>query len=365
MFGQKGIFCYTENMRKYFLALILPTILVLSGCSLTGGSGTSNTSGNFWKSADGGKIWEVKNKISEKAFVPDADILSMAVNPQDADNILFGTAKNGIYKTTDGGENWEAVNFQSEKVYGLAMDPCDPRTIYASGVWQKRGKIFKSADQGTTWEEIYTSVSGGTLIISLLMSDKNPDVLYVSTSNKQLLQTLDGGRTWKNLFLASSPVVKMALDYQDENLLYFNTLNGEVFKSKDGGKTMEQISQKSLFAWNMGGGGIRLVETDPRNRGWVYAGGKIGIILSKNSGETWEKIEVLNNPESFPVSALAINPFNSEEFIYGSAQASFKTEDGGKTWTTAQFNTAKTVNLIRYDRQDAQNVFIGLSKINY
>jgi photosystem II stability/assembly factor-like uncharacterized protein len=350
--------------KKHLLAILFPLILILSGCSLTGSSGTSTATGSFWKSADGGKVWEVKNKISEKTTIPEADVLSLVINPQDPANILFGTVKNGIYKTADGGENWSAVNFQSEKVYGLAMDPRDPQTIYASGIWQKRGKIFKSADQGTTWEEIYTSVSSGTLVISLTMSNKNPDVLYVSTSDNQILQTSDGGHTWENLFLAASPVVKIALDYQDENLLYFNTVSGEIFRSQDGGKTIEEISQKFLPNWNMGGS-VRLVETDPRNRNWVYAGGKIGIILSKNSGETWEKINILNNPENFPVSALAINPLNSEEFVYGSAQASFKTEDGGKTWTTAQFNTAKTINLIRYDPQNTQNVFIGLSKINY
>lgn len=351
--------------RKYLLAIIFPVILVLSGCSLTDSPGTSIAGGSFWKSTDGGKTWETKNKISEEITIPEVDVLSMAINPKDSANILFGTAQNGIYKTTDGGESWETVNFQSGKVYGLAMDPRDPQIIYASGVWQKRGKIFKSADQGTTWKEIYTSVSTGTLVISLAMSNKNPDVLYVSTSDKQMIQTLDGGYSWKNLFLATSPVVKIALDYQDADLLYFNTLDGGIFRSRDGGKTIEEISKKLFSSLNMGRGNIRSIETDPRNRNWVYVIGKIGIVLSKNSGETWEKINVLNNPENFPVSALAINPDNSEEFIYGSAQASVKTADGGKTWTTAQFNTAKTINLIRYDSQNTQNIFIGLSKINY
>ncbi|MBU2028363.1 hypothetical protein KJ761_00520, partial [Patescibacteria group bacterium] len=266
-------------MRKYLLVILLPVILVLSGCSLTGSSGTSTTAGSFWKSTDGGKVWEVKNKMADNASVPDADILSLAVNPQDSQNILFGTAKNGIYKTTDGGESWAAVNFESEKVYGLAIDPRDPQTIYASGVWQKRGKLFKSIDQGANWEEIYTSVSNGTLIISLAISPKNPNVLYVATSDNQILQTQDGGNTWKNLFLATSPVVKIVPDYQDENLFYFNTVSGEIFKSQDGGKIIEEISQKSFSDRNMTGS-VRLVETDPNNRGWVYAGGKVGIVLS-------------------------------------------------------------------------------------
>jgi len=352
-------------MKKHVLIILLPVILVLSGCSLIPGSGTSTTTaGSFWKSTDGGKVWEIKNKMANNASVPEVDILSLAINPQDSNNILFGTAKNGIYKTTDGGESWAAINFTSEKVYGLAMDPRDPQIIYASGVWQKRGKLFKSKDQGTTWEEIYTSVTNGTLIVSLAMSPKNPDIIYISTSDKQILKTTDSGYSWKNLFAASSPVVKMGLDMADERLLYFNTLNGEIFRSRDEGTTFEDISKKILATWNMNNN-IRIIETDPVNTKWVYAAGKTGLLLSKDGGETWEKISILNNPESSPVTALAINPLNSQEFIYGSAQASFKTADGGQTWTTAQFNTEKTVNLIRYDGQNPQNIFLGLSKINY
>jgi photosystem II stability/assembly factor-like uncharacterized protein len=164
--------------------------------------------------------------------------------------------------------------------------------------------------------------------------------------------------------LAPGPAVKIALDYQDNDLLYFNTVEGHIFRSRDGGKTFEDISRKLTIAGNMNSG-ARFLETDPSNRNWIYVGGKMGLALSRDAGETWEKIKTLNNPENFPVSALAINPRNSQEFIYGSAQATYKTQDGGMTWTTAQFNTKKTINLIRYDGQDTQNIFIGLSKINY
>jgi len=101
-------------MRKYLLIFIFPVILILSGCSLIPSSGTS-TAGSFWKSTDGGENWEAKNKTSAEAIIPAVDILSLAVNPQNPNNILFGTAQNGIYKTTDGGENWSAVNFLSQK----------------------------------------------------------------------------------------------------------------------------------------------------------------------------------------------------------------------------------------------------------
>ncbi len=190
--------------KAILLTFILSAGVFISGCSL-GSSQSSSVPGSVWKSSDGGKKWELKNKLSEKASLPEADVLSLAINPQNSDNILLGMKTNGIFKTLDGGESWEAINFQSEKVYGLVMDPNDPQRIYASGVWEKRGKLFKSNDQGTNWEEIYTSPANGPLIIALSLSNKNPDTLYFSTSDKEVLKTVDGGKSWKSLFSAPNP----------------------------------------------------------------------------------------------------------------------------------------------------------------
>lgn len=350
-------------MKKYlslFSILIFP--LFLAGCGTNSPLTTAPAGSSIWKSSDAGKTWEAKNKTAEKINLDAIDVLSLAVNPSDSQNILVGTAKDGILKSDDGGENWSLLNFQSQKVYGLAIDPIDGRMIYASGVWQNRGKLFKSLDSGQNWQEIYTSPSNGPLIISLTVDKINSNILYATTSDNQVLKSEDAGTSWKNIYQAQGPVLKVAVDNVNDNIIYFNVMGGSIFRSKNKGAAGEDISRAVSMAEGSGQG-VDIIETDPQNANWVYAAGKIGILRSKDAGNTWEKISTLNDPQAFPVKALAVNPKNSTEIMYGAAQTVYKSLDGGANWITSQFQTARTINVLKYDPADPNVIYMGLRKI--
>jgi len=357
-------------MKKYFLfAGIILAVIFLSGCSLTSGTATkepaANPNNSIWVSNDAGKKWENNylpgNKESKKINIANADVISMAINPFDPKNVFAGLRGPGILKTDDGGRNWEYLTFQSEKVYGLDIHPFDGRIIYASGVWQNRGKIFKSFDAGANWEEIYTTASVGPLVISLAIDKRNPEIVYAGTSDNQIIKTSDGGNSWKNIFVAQNPVTKIVLDHKNSNLLYGITQGAGIIRSADGGRSFESISNgpKSELRGNQS---FFALETDPRNTGWVYLAGGAGILRSKDAGETWEKIQILSNPQTFPVRALAISPSNPNQIIYGAAQAAYRSLDGGVNWETFQFNAGKIVNVIKFSEVDPNQLYLGFIK---
>lgn len=310
---------------------------------------------------DSGKTW-VNNYLSgKKVDISGVDVLSVAISPLDAKNVYVGLRGPGILKTEDGGQNWDYLNFQSQKVYGLDIDPTDGRIMYASGVWQERGKIFKSIDAGINWTEVYTAASNGPLVISLVIDKKNPNIIYATTSDNQAIKTIDRGTSWKNILISDSPVLKIAIDRTDDNLIYALTQRGVIFKSKDGGKVFEDLSrQKSEDSQTIQD--IAIIETDLNNSGGLYAAGKNGLFHSKDAGKSWEKIEILSSPQNFPVKAIAINPKNSKEIIYGAAQAAYRSLDGGNSWSTFQFNVSKSINVIKYSIADPTNLYLGLSK---
>lgn len=347
-------------MKKILaIPLIILIAALLSGCSLNSEDNTAKKpAGNIWKSTDGGKNWEVSGESTDKLNLQSIDVLSIAVNPFDGKNIFLGLRSGGILKSEDGGNTWDHLNYQSEKVYGLAIDHADGRILYASGVWQKRGKIFKSYDLGRNWEEIYTAPSAGPLVIALMMDKRNAKVLYAATSDNQVIKTEDGGQTWKNIFTAPAPVVQVAIDSGNSNLIYYNVLNRGIFRSKNGGENAEEIN-KNFSEVPSGNQNIGTIEVDPVNSGWLYAAGAMGIIRSKDTGNSWEKIEILNNAQNFPVKTLAVSSFNSKEIIYGAAQAAYKSADGGATWTTFQFESTKNVNVLKYNPVEAGTIYLG------
>jgi photosystem II stability/assembly factor-like uncharacterized protein len=353
-------------MRKYFVALsVLILAVVLSGCSLLPTTKTGTTdqkitiSSSLWKSEDGGKTWTVKNIASAKPATTDWDVLRMAINPTDPGNIFVGLRSGGMMKSVDGGERWSPTIFTSEKAYGLELNSQDGRTLYVSGVYNGRGKIFKSIDKGENWDEIYTAATDGPLVVAMKLDKNNPETLYAATSDNLLLKSRDGGGSWKNIFKASSPIIQIEIDRSDSNLLYVLDNSGNMSRSRNGGDVFEKITPASS---TFSSTGVKIIRTDPGISGGIYAAGDSGISKSNDAGSTWEKVGVINDPGSTPVTAFAINPKDSQKMVYGSAQAAYQSVDGGSTWTAFQFDISKRINVLEYDPQNPDVVWAGFRK---
>ncbi len=355
---------------KRFLTLFLIGVItiILSGCSLPSVNKNSFSqdkftfSKNIWKSVDGGKTWEAKNTGIGKANTTNVDVLSMAIDPYDSQNIFVGLRQGGIMESTNGGDDWKFLNFHSIKVYGLALSPDDPKIIYASGVFKGRGKIFKSIDKGKTWQEIYTSSSVGPLIISLIIDSQNPKIIYASNSINEVFKSSDRGVSWKKIYSASAPVIKIALDGKESNLIYCITNSGLVYRSQNGGADFTSLNKKinqTLSSYNYL---FNDLKTSKSNSQWVYLAGKGGIIQSKDAGEHWKKINTLNDSEKFPVNVIAIDPKKTSNLVYGSSQAIYQSINGGLTWATFQFDTKMLARTLVYDPLNPKIIYLGFSK---
>ncbi|MDD5490116.1 MAG: hypothetical protein PHP25_05565, partial [Candidatus Moranbacteria bacterium] len=137
--------------------------MFLSACSLTGGG----NDGGIFRSDDGGKTFAPKNKAENNKTISGVDILSLAMNPQNGNEIYAGSKASGIFKSSDAGETWKQLSVSlltPTKVYSLVINPSNPNVVFAVSVIGKRGKILKSTDAGETWKDTYTEPSDGTLV---------------------------------------------------------------------------------------------------------------------------------------------------------------------------------------------------------
>ncbi len=356
--------------RRILMTIILGAgTLIYSGCSLAPTNQSNNQtakitlSKSIWKSQDGGKKWQVKNQGEGKINFQDLDVLSLATNSNDEDNVYVGLKKGGILETDNGGETWQSLNFQSTKVYGLALNPINGKTLYASGVWQKTGKIFKTDDGGKKWKEIYTSPSAGPLVISITIDKKNPRIIYATTSDNEAIKSLDEGETWKNIYQAKSPILKIKVDAINDQLIYFITDRGSLFRSYDAGKSFKNITKQinKIFT-NFTNNRFNILVVSASQAKHLYIAGHGGILVSSDAGESWSKIPILTNAQDFTVKALAINPHNPQEIIYAASRATYKSTDGGNSWSTFQFDVNKSINVLQYSPANPQIVFLGLAK---
>jgi photosystem II stability/assembly factor-like uncharacterized protein len=345
-------------MKKYTILLVILLILLLSGCSFGRSSGSMN---GVLKSQDGGENWEVKVKVDEENNISAVDVLSIAVSPIDNKIIYIGTMNSGVFISRDGAETWQQLNFPPTKNYSLALDPGDGKTIYATGVFQDRGKIYKSENGGTDWKEVYTEPTSGVVVSSLTMDKNNPEVLYAGNSEGLIFKTMDGGKSWRSIYAASGPVTGIAIDASNDYFVYFLVFNQGILETKDGGVSVVKLDENINKLEK--GTGIFSIKTDPNVSGTVYAGLNGDIIRSIDFGENWSIVNTLNsiNPTSdLSIRAIDINPKNSNEIIYGSAQAIYKSLDGGVQWSTFQLETSKFVGAIKYDPINSGTLYLGL-----
>lgn len=348
-------------MKKYSL-LLLVLVFGVSGCSLIN-TGSSKKVGGILKSSDSGITWMLKNKVSEKTTINAVDVLDVTIDPVDTDKIYLGTRDKGIAFSKDGAESWEKMKFPGNKVYGIAINYTKPSNIFASGVQGGRAKVFKTDNYGEEWREVYTEPADGTVITSLTMDKNNPSIVYLGTSAGVIVKTIDGGGTWKNLYSAGSAVTKIIFGGGSDSNIYFMVnkkipmvSNGDGSNFRNIGAKLEDPKAriKEVFS-------IAVVNND---MGGLYIGTNNGMFRSFDGGETLEEVNVIASSKEFPIRSIAINPNNSQEIIYSAAQAVYKSENGGKNWSTFQLNTGKLISEILYNPKDVSIIYAGLREFN-
>jgi len=235
------------------------------------GTGETTVRGNvshgdgMWKSTDAGKTWK------HIGLADSRHISRVRIHPKNPDLVyvavlghLFGpNEERGVFRSRDGGASWEKVLHVSPEAgaVDLAMDPTNPRVLYAS-FWRVRrtpwslesggegSGLWKSTDGGDTWEELtpHPGLPRGTLGISgITVSPTHPDNLYaiVEAEEGGVFRSRDGGATWqrtnseRSLRQRAWYYSRIYADPADEEAVY--VLNVQMHHSKDGGRTFTTI----------------------------------------------------------------------------------------------------------------------------
>jgi len=137
----------------------------------------------LFKTADAGKTWE---KLEYPEY-----ILALAISPQDSQVVFAGTEK-GIFQSSDGGKNWIQLDqYKGIMIIALSFDEDD--VLYASN---KFG-LSRSSDHGVTWEKI----NGPDLTITSAAIDSENKIIYVAGysagSFQEIYKSSDDGKSWQ------------------------------------------------------------------------------------------------------------------------------------------------------------------------
>lgn len=229
------------------------------------------------------------------------------------------------------GGPWSTLSPDGGSVFALAVDPGDPRIVYAGT--QGGGGVFKSYDTGETWEPASAGLPRnlGGHVTALAVDPIRRTTLWAGTRGFGVWKSLDGGASWSLSLLPEAfqakNVTTLAVDPRMPDVIYAGTEAG-LFKTTNGGVFWSaMVSGLPSPVW------VTSLAVDPFQTHIVFAGHLFnGIFKSTNGGETWVESDrgLAGNSGA---TALEIHPYLITQLFAGIFRGVSKSTDRGLIWS--------------------------------
>ena len=141
------------NFKKTKLFFLLIGLFLLSACSVSFGSGTSNQAatasnvGGVLKSSDKGETWTQKSSLlsigGQKRDFSSLDINKMTFDPSDDNTLYFASISNGLLYSYDDANSWSvAKSLGPINVVDVGIDPESKCRIYVAA----GNRVYRTED---------------------------------------------------------------------------------------------------------------------------------------------------------------------------------------------------------------------------
>jgi photosystem II stability/assembly factor-like uncharacterized protein len=228
----------------------------------------------------------------------------------------------GLYKTTDGGKTWKAVLTISPNtgVTDVVLDPANPDVVYAAA-WQRRrhvwtlidggpeSAVYKSTDAGATWTKLTNGLPKVDMgRIGLAISPAKPDQVYalIEAADKKggIYRSLDQGASWEkrnDWDVGAMYYGQVIADPKNPERIYILNVFNKV--SDDGGKTLHDLGEKWKHVDN------HALWIDPNDTDHYLAGCDGGVYETFDRAAHWRFVGNLPVTQFYDVSVDNAAPF--------------------------------------------------------
>jgi photosystem II stability/assembly factor-like uncharacterized protein len=183
---------------------------------------------------------------------------------------------------------WQALGPFGGAAAVVQTDPHHPGTVIAA---TSNALLFRSTNSGDTWAAIAFPPELRSILHAFVIDPKKPGVYLAGLSS-------------------SLPIYS------------------GILRSRDGGEKWEQVpGLKGHEVWSLA--------FSPSNPNVLAAGTRDGVYLTRDDGDTWNRISPASNRELEVVVSLAFDPLDSNTLYAGTPHLPWKTNNGGLSWSSA------------------------------
>ncbi len=271
--------------------------------------------------------------------------------------VLVGTKKGAFILTADGNrENWSVAgpHFGGWEIYHVKGSTVDPNRIYASQTSDWFGQVIqRSNDGGVTWEQ----PGSGPKLPETPPSSEDGEEMPQGKSNMFVYDTSES--TGKPLTTHQwydgtqhpwefARVWHLEPSLTDPDVVYAGVEDAALFRTTDGGRSWHELAglrgHDTGAEWSPGAGGMCLhtILLDPANPGRIFVAiSAAGSFRTEDGGRTWTTINRGLSSNFMPdpdaeighcVHRLAMHPTNPDRLFMQKHWDVMRSDDAGANW---------------------------------
>lgn len=364
----------SKTKKVFILAILVSMPIFFTGCinlskKSTTTQRTINSSQGIFKSVDGGKTWEHKVTIEGGDYLDTAVITALKIDPRDRNILYVGTESSGLFKSVNGADSWVKVT-DASKVFGpdaaindIAIEKNNNKIIYLAATNKGRGVVLKSEDGGENWKESYITNENDKTVYAVKIDPITPNVVYIGTAQGGLIRSNNRGANWETVtwFAVGTEVQNILIDYNNNNGIILKT-STSIIKTKNKGKDWEDLGPKiSTAVPEVSVPGINSITLHPYNSLILYATYLNLVILSRDGGNTWEKLNTITPAQTVIGTAPQVKKIGlvGDKVYYGAGNAFYRSDDSGKTWSSFAISIKGDVRYTESDYTDPDIIYVG------
>ena len=243
--------------------------------------------------------------------------------------LLVGTAGGIAVLERSPGKDWTSAGLAlvGPHISSMCIEPVRGG-VYA-GV--HNGVVFRSGDQGRTWEEMYTALRIPHVYSVNCTVENGEPVIYAGTEPVAMFRTRDEGRSWQELAALRNVPGK----------------------------------EKWMFPMPPHVAHLKCIAIDPRDPKVIYAGVEQGgLFKTTDGGETWRELDGWSRAEDEAYKdchQLVMRPNHPDEIYLTTGPGSYRSLDGGATWARMTVSSAFRIgypNQIIFSPEDDRTMYM-------
>lgn len=297
----------------------------------------AGTTEGLYKTADSGARWQ-------RMTGPDVIVNDVYVDPRNPRHVLLATDRSGVLSSNDAGVTFTSSNrgFSQRQVAALLVDATHPSTLYAGVLNDKGyGGVFVSTDGGTLWSQQSNGLNGRDVFSlaqgssGVLLAGTNdglyrwsgaswqPDGSLLKQVSKSVYVTQHRRRhrVQKTTLVAAGSITGRVNALATSGDLWVAAASSGLYTSRDGGRSWQggPAAGQDSFSFAAvkgntivaGAGPVLVQSTDagvawralalPAGAHWAQAasyaedgslwlGGRDGVYVSRDQGQSWTKL---------------------------------------------------------------------------